>query len=345
MLLELMLLIACQFRVFDNKPIVKPEPKGRDVEIVFTTQNQQGDGRQIITAYSGKNCKYCKQAYDLVGEGDDRFIIDWTEDELPLHIKRRLGPGYNFPVFVAELEDGSVIWPKFWALYDKDTLYRALSRPTATKNVTYAASGVGGVIHGKAQIQKSFKWIEKNIGDDVVISLDLKRTGAQTFPFKQGTDWSYKAFLGGMGEANLKINGAKNLMFSELSTSYKTFSDRDDLDLNTKIVIKNFGKNLTSSQIEKLDPITISIIFQTLNFLYQVINPKIDLQVPGDLSADIAFKGDKVDVEFKKMPYIHVSAWWNFNLGVKNISLTDSEAVLNFTGSRWIKSRKLTIVD
>lgn len=353
MLTQLLLVICCQFdSVFDENvkpkvPVIDNQSKvERPFQIEFLTQASTGDGKIHIKAYSGKSCRWCKQSHDLVGEGDERIDIDWTEDELPEYIRVNLKRNYQFPVYVCDVEGDKVSWPQDWKIYNRDELYNIFTQAKPVKQKVYAATGSGGVIHGRDKVRKLFTWLDENVGKDVKIIIAWDRTGAQTFPFKSGTDWSANALLGRMGNFSLKANGAKNILFSEISTGYRFIDNTDDLELTPKIIIKSISTNKFSAEApKKLDPITITTIISIGQILYQILNPKIDLQIPGNLEMEIIYTDQQLNVDFNRAPSIHVSAWFEFNLAVKRALLNLEKLHLDFTGSRWIKEREMNIVE
>lgn len=346
------LLVAICFQfdpVFDEdfkREIAKVE---QPLSIEFLSQAPLSEDSRIhIKAYSGKSCRWCKQSHDLVGEGDDRIVIDWTEEEIPSTVQQKLRHGYQFPVFVCEQASGTLSYPKDWKIYNRDELYGMFSGTEPLKMKTYAATGVGGVIHGKQHIATMFKWLDENVGKDVEIIITWDRTGAQTFPFKAGTDWSPSAFMGRMGYMGIKADGAKNILFSQVSTGYRFLDGTEDLELSPKIVIKNFGKNTFNASGDmpaKFDPITISTIISIGQIIYQILNPKIDLQLPGNIETKIVYRGEQMEVDFVRGPNVHISAWFEFNLAVKKVQLNLEKLHVDFTGSRWITSRDVNIVD
>lgn len=351
----LLLSFFCQFgRLFNETEALPIEKKIvaaktiQPISLEFLAQASNGTDNKIhIKAYSGKSCKWCKQSYDLVGEGDERLVIDWTEDPLPDTVAKQLRPGYQFPVFVCEQEDGTLSYPRIWNLYNRDQLVSMFNSTKPLKVKTYEAHDLGGVMRGRDHIDQLFDWLDQNAGNDIKITLSWDRTGAQTFPFKSGTDWSTNALLGRMGYFGFKSEGVKSLPISELSTGYRYIDNTNDLELTPKIVIKNLGTNQFNStqDVPKLDPLIITTVITAGQILYQILNPKIDLQLPGNIETEILYKDRKLQATFNRGPNVRITAWFEFNLAVKNAILDREKLRLEFSGSRWIKSREIKIVD
>lgn len=309
------------------------------------------NGRYLVKAYSGTNCKFCKQAKALWGDGDARVAIEWTEDALPKTVKDRLASGYNFPVLVWDRAGGSVGWPKEWKLYSLNAIVEMCARNGAVREQIAGAGPVAGTLHVGPQVERVLAWWRENIGEGVKAAADWDASRDKpTISLLKGAAWTPPAIYGNSGEFRLSAIGSR-LPVTEASLRYRFVEGKLRLYGETEIDASFLDLNRPASSVESVGsgepvgfgPGTILTVFSILHGVWQILHPEVDVVLPGRISCSAVLVGDNLAVTFDRAPSIKVVAWWTFNLGVQSVDINAQRVRFGLTGSRWFKSKTFQI--
>lgn len=307
---------------------------------IYTAEQFNGDGW----------CHHCNRIKRDWGNGDDRLRLVWSRDRVPEGgeaiypairfngIKGYTMPSdkegrYKIPASLADLA----------AMVEKNT-----AKTESAKAV--APSGAAGAIHAKSQIKQVFAWWRANVGEGVKAECRWDRSGAQTFPLLAKGDWSAVAVFGKFGHMNLSAKGAANLPVDSIGFGYKV--DGDDITIDADpVTLKGLGKilNPTSKQSlqvgapSEISPGTVLTIISVVRGVWSLLNPHVSLTLGGNVSATGVLSGDSLTIDFQQGPAVKIESLFTFSLGVKQIVITESNVHVEFSGSRFVKSRDFAV--
>ena len=246
-----------------------------------------------------------------------------------------------------------------WSGYtDPATLSHALRRAWDSagdqpqQNV--ATAGYGGSLHGRRQIVEALAWWRQNIGI-VPVDFSWKRTGGQTFPLlhQKPDQWTCLNIMGTLGEFSIEAPGSK-LPIQPITLGYRRGIDGNML-LRGEVLIHESqlgfpgdgkpSQATFSAQPAGLGPMTILTIASTIQALWQVLHPSVDLTLGGTVSAmcKLDEQQDKLTIEFRDCPSIRVQAWFTFDLKAKRLVIEPTNIHLDVDGSRFVKSRDIRV--
>lgn len=302
---------------------------------IYTAEQFNGDG------WCGR-CNTLKRDW---GNGDERLRLVWSRDRVPEGgeaiypaIRFHGTQGYSQPADKA----GQYYIPR--TLGELASIVEKHSgQAQASKAV--APSGAAGAIHAKSQIQSVFAWWRSNIGEGVKAECRLDRSGAQTFPLLAKGDWSALAVFGKYGHVNMSAIGAVNLPVQSLGFGYKV--DGEDITIDADpITLKGFGKTLspaTQATPSEVGPGTVLTIVSVIRGVWSLLNPHVSLTLGGNVSATGVLSGDTLTIDFQQGPAVKIESLFTFSLGVKQVVITDKNVHVEFSGSRFVKSRDFAV--
>jgi hypothetical protein len=225
--------------------------------------------------------------------------------------------------------------------------------PAADQRV--AAAGFGGAIKARVEVVKAFAFLRERVGENVPMTFSWDRTGSQHFALLRGQDWSTEAIFGRSGHIEVSAVGAKALPVTAVGFGYAVRGDDVSIDLDP-VVIAGLSRKLdfnpvrgaqrsavSAAPVGFVDPLTAWTVFSILRSVWGVLNPQADLTLGGNVSATAVLTGDTLAIDFQQMPSIRLVMLFTFNLGVKRLEITPDSAMVYFSGSRWIKSRKFNL--
>jgi hypothetical protein len=192
-----------------------------------------------------------------------------------------------------------------------------------------------------------FAWTE-HIGQDASVSFRWDRTGLQSLSVTRlmhGELWTPAMVAGKFGHVSLATTSTKLPNgIQELGFTYRTLDNgRFSLDLDPITVMlpasvphasRSFvdgidGKNGSYGVI---DPLSIGwSIYSIGSALYQLLTPQIDVGLGGTVEFTAAMNGpDKLVLQFRECPSIHVAAWFRFDLDVQQVDLSPGNVRVTF---------------
>lgn len=223
--------------------------------------------------------------------------------------------------------------------------------PPQKRSSSYAASGPAGAVHGAEQIAAMIEWIDSHVGQGVPMEWRWDRSGAQTIALLlAGKKWSAEELFGLSGRFSISAPGAVNLPVDSLDFSYRI--EGDDVVLDTSGVrIKGLAKSLgiqngdgAVGDAQAIDPISTAwTVITIVRMVWGVLHPTADLKLGGTVTATGTLNGDTLTVKFKNGPSIRLIMLFTFNLGVSQVIISPRNVHVDFTGSRWIKSKDFPV--
>jgi hypothetical protein len=218
---------------------------------------------------------------------------------------------------------------------------------------THAAAGTGGTFHGAAQIRQCFEWIKAYIGEGIPIAITWGRTGQQVFPLIHKTDWSPLALLGTTGHVNVSTRGANKLPFDEFGLDYRLSGDtvfvRTD-EIKLENILRRFSMGRPSAPAANTyglfvidDIVAYWTIFSAFRDIASLLWPTVDLSIPGEVGLTAVLTDDALEVVFQQPPTVKLTEIFTFTLDVQRVTVTPSNIHVEFSGSRWVKSRDFPV--
>ena len=219
-----------------------------------------------------------------------------------------------------------------------------------------ATTGYAGSIQGKVQIRQLLEWFKTHIGEGIKAEVRWDRSGVQSFPLFAKGDWSAVALFGKFGHIKLSASGAANLPLESIGFSYTVEGDDVICDLDA-ITFQGLALKLgpnsrtpRSSMLAETAPAPSQIglasvwtILSVMRDVWSLLHPTCDLELGGNISASAMLSGDLLEIEFQQMPSIRLVALFTFQLGVKQIKISDSNVHVEFNGSRLVRSRDFAV--
>jgi hypothetical protein len=304
------------------------------------------------TVHCAKWCQPCKRQERDNDDGDDRISFVYTEDPQPVEYDQFGRVVDTLPCTTFTDSTGKLRTIRGYHTTDEIWSIIQRNNPPGVQQ-SYAASGFGGAIHGRSQIQQVLTSWRERIGTSPV-EFAWRRTGGQTFPLihQQPKQWSCQNILGSLGEFSIEAPGSK-LPVQPISIGYRR--SVSGLELTGKVTVAESllgfpGDSGSASQSSMADPsqigpMTILTIVQVVQGVISILNPHVDLTLGGTVSAtcQLAADRDELTINFRDMPGVKIVAWFTFNLSVKSLVITPENVHLEFSGSRWVKSRDLRV--
>ena len=219
-----------------------------------------------------------------------------------------------------------------------------------------AATGYGGAFHGRRYITDALAYWRQNIGT-VPVEFSWKRTGGQTFPLlhQQPDQWTCKNIMGTLGEFSIESPGSK-LPVQPIILGYRAGANgklrlRGEVEIDeTQLGFPGDKSNSqatfdSSSQPAGFGPATILTIASTIQALWQILHPSVDLTLGGTVSATCRLDEtqDRLTIEFRDCPGVKISAWFQFDLKAKRVVIEPTNIHLDVDGSRLVKSRDIRV--
>lgn len=215
------------------------------------------------------------------------------------------------------------------------------------------ASGSGGSIHAKAQIQQCNAAFRQYIGDGVTVTGTLDRSGASSLPLLARDDWSWIKLLGASGHFQVDAKGAVGLPFDRAGFGYRIRGDDVEMDADGVLFVGLLKRyQLSPSQAVGVSPaglfivddiITIGSFISAIHTIRELLWPSVDLTLPGQIAGTAVLNGETLTIEFQQPVTVRIQMLFTFNLAVKKVVLTDSNVHVEFSGSRWIRSRDFAV--
>lgn len=299
-------------------------------------------------------CPNCIRLKRRWNQGNDQLAVEWSTAKATgpqIYPAIRFRDGSHHERFPANA-DGEYV-----AITELDELIELIRRhqkPDSSTNI--AAGGFGGSIRARKQIRQAFAWFRDSVGENVKVELQWHRTGGQTFPLLANGDWSAIALFGQYGHVNLSASGSTRLPISTAGFSYRITGDHVTFNMDP-ITISGLALQLGPSsshprplKLSEAAPapsqmglMTVWTIVSVARDLWSLLHPSCDLQLGGSVVAKAELANDVLTIEFDQMPSLRIVALFTFQLGVQRVVITDTNIHVDFSGSRFIKSRDFRV--
>jgi len=313
-------------------------------------------GKPILVVAGAKWCLPCKEMERTTFM--DQSIIDLIESSyLPVRIDQEEDAEVFGSLSVQAMpamilltpDDAGIVRVSKTRLTGKQSV-KQLKDFLGDSHQNASETGCAGSIYGAEHIHGLFDWWRSHVGEGVKASMQWDRTGGQSFPLLANGDWSALAVCGRYGHVQLTAKGAVDLPVEALGFGYRVEGDDITIDADP-ITMKGVGllmnPNVKKSAVEpaRVGTGTILTIISVVRGVWSLLHPTCDLQLGGNVSATGVLNGNKLSFEFQQCPSIKLVALFTFQVAVKRIDIDlDRQNVhLEFSGSRWLKSRDFAI--
>jgi hypothetical protein len=217
---------------------------------------------------------------------------------------------------------------------------------------SYASTGIGGAIKARPQITAALTWWKENIGT-APVEFAWRRTGAQTFPLlhQRPEQWTCENVLGTLGEFSLEAPNSK-LSIQPITLGYRRANGL--IVLRPEIAIHETQLGFPGDKTRHASgaatpsgfgPTTILTIASTIQAIWEILHPQIDLTLGGTITAKCTLDEvrNELSIDFKDAPGVKIQAWFQFDLKAKKLTFSEENVRIDFEGSKWIKSRDIRV--
>lgn len=341
-------------------PIESPSPSGemRIVPLAQSGSDTQQTTRRKVYYYTAEKfhgkrwCQKCNVMKPIYGTGNDSVEMVYLEDCPPL--RDHEWPGVYPALFVIG-DDKKWTYPvdeqgKYWVPETLDKLADWVQRNSPAQS--FSASGPAGAIHASSQIRTAISTFRQYIGDGKSASGKLSRNGAAFVSLFAMKDWDIKQILGSDGRVEMNWPDAINMPTKEFAFGYRLRGSDVIVDPDPFMLPGALSKlkfNQGPSQIGPYGIIGIDdalfalSVISIIRDVAALLRPSCDLMLPGELSATATLNGDTLNVTFDKPATVRLVWLFTFNLQIKSVAITERNIHVDFSGSRWVKSRDFEV--
>jgi len=217
------------------------------------------------------------------------------------------------------------------------------------------ATGLGGDIHASNQVRQALDYCRKFVGSGNRSSMDWSRNGSPALSLFAMGEWDAISIFGSDGRIQLDSPDAIGLPIKTLAFGYRIVG-RDMIIDAEPVRFPGLADKLSlggkHSQAVGATPYGIIGIDDALEVywvvcmfkdIFALLRPSADLTLPNDVSGSAVLNDDALTIEFTKPPVIKLVWLFTFKLAVKKVVLTEKNVHVEFSGSRWIKSRDFVV--
>lgn len=255
-------------------------------------------------------------------------------------------------------QNGSVI--QRWESYqDPRTLSHALRKAWDDAgdhpNAASQATGAGGDIHASQQIRQTFDYLRKYVGEGNRSTMQWSRNGSPALSLFAMGDWDAVGIFGTDGRIQLDSPDAINLPTKSLAFGYRIIGRDMILDADpVRFAGMADRLSLSGSRTRSFGETPVGIIgiddalevywvICMFKDIFALLRPSADLTLPNEVSGNAVLNGDTLTVQFDKPPVVKLVWMFTFKLAVKKVVVTEKNVHVEFSGSRWIKSRDFQV--
>ncbi len=216
------------------------------------------------------------------------------------------------------------------------------------------ANGVAGAIQASTQIRNTLDYFRRYVGEgnQTTLEWDCNRDGKMSL-FAMG-EWTAPLIFGTDGRIELAAPNAINLPVKQLAFAYRIRGSDVIVD-GDPVALRGLADKLGTakgSQIVGAMPVGIVGIddmllwynvFSMFRDIFSLLHPSCDVVLPGQIIANATLNGDSLIVAFDKAPSVKLVWLFTFSLTVKRVTISQSNIHVEFSGSRWIKSRDFAV--
>lgn len=306
---------------------------------VYTAESEHGDGW----------CPVCNSLKKTWGDGNDELRIEYSKQSL-------IGIGIYPQIRFA---DSSGVMQMTVGRNGKHKVPGSLDELTAiVKRVcgpvdhpAQAAYGSAGTIRAKQKIVESLKIVETTIGECNVMSFSWECSREGVLNLLAMQDWKEDDILGSEGRLSFSCPDAINLPVKEFAAGYRK-RGADGIISPEPFAFPNlYGfmhppKSFCAQPAQLIgidDTLLIYNVICMVRDIFSLLRPSCDLALPAEITGEAILDHGVLKVTFSKPPVVRLKALFTFNLAVKEVYLSADKVHLEFSGSRWIKSREFDV--
>jgi len=211
------------------------------------------------------------------------------------------------------------------------------------------ATGYGGAISCRSQIQSALSLIRERVGEGVAMRISWDRTGKQEFPIYGGKSESYEwpaiDIFGSSGRFTLSAKGSPNLPIDAIGLGYRIEGDDITIDIDP-VVLKGLAAKISKpasaagASSPSGSPLMIAwTIFSIVQFIVAIFRTHAELLLGGNVSLEAVLNGDTLTVKFSQCPAVRLTMYWEFRFDVPSIVVTPEKVTVALDGDGLIASR------
>lgn len=216
------------------------------------------------------------------------------------------------------------------------------------------AVGAASPLHLRAKVLEIQSWVRQYVGEGVRINLEWSRTGAQTFQLLGGdrTVWTTQNIFGRHGE--FKASAPQSmLVIDEPSLRYAV--QGHDVVYDSHFIHRGGADRISPASCSDSvsagdDPtqvvgaIGLMGVVSILSFVWQLLHPRVSLEIPGEVGCQILLTGDVLSVDLlKPLPMVRVQMIMELAAGLSRVTVKPDLIESFFVGSI-LKYRKFELV-
>jgi hypothetical protein len=213
-----------------------------------------------------------------------------------------------------------------------------------------AIGGSAGTIHAKQQIQQFMAYMRRYIGEGNPVSVVWDHSEAK-LNLLHAADVQLKDVIGLSGR--IQVDAPQSpLPVKKVGTAYRMVGTGLVLDpepFTIDGVDSMFKKKSQAVGISPVgvfgvdDALLIYSIVCMCRDVFELLHPSADLSLPDQIAATAMLSSDTITISFDKAPSIRLCWIFSINLAIKSVSISDSNVHVEFSGSRWVKSRDFEV--
>ena len=217
----------------------------------------------------------------------------------------------------------------------------------------YLASGSAGAIHAKQQIRDGLNKIRQYIGEGIPVSMSWDRNGASSLPLLARGEWTALKLYGNSGHIQIDAHGAKGLPVDQIGFGYRLRGNDIELDADP-VLFEGMTAKLEPNpkQVAGVNPVGVFVIddmvtawtiFSSIRGIMELFWPSVDVLLPGQIAGQAVLNGDTLTVNFTQPVTVKAQMLFTFNLVVQKLVISESNIHVEFSGSRFVKSRDFQV--
>jgi hypothetical protein len=199
------------------------------------------------------------------------------------------------------------------------------------------------------------EYLRKYVGDGNRSTIQWDRNGSPALSLFAMDEWDAVGIFGTDGRIQLDSPNAIGLPTKSLGFGYRIVGRDVVLDADP-VRFAGLADKLSlggkHSQAVGATPAGIIGIDDALEVywvicmfkdIFALLRPSADLTLPNEVTGSAVLNGDTLSVQFDKPPVVRLVWMFTFKLAVKRVVVTEKNVHVEFSGSRWIKSRDFAV--
>ena len=313
--------------------------------------------RRKVIVYTGEDaygvgwCTVCNLRKREWGNGDAFTAIEWST--------KKADGQQSYPAIRFQDDAG-----KWWFPSDNGATYHEcvtvdeighyVNSVIPGAQESYAATGSAGSIQASTQIRATINFFRDRVGAGNIATLVWDRNGDSNLSLMAMKQWNAMMMFGADGRIEIGCPDARNLPMKEFAFGYR-IRGSDIIADSDPVVFRGLADSLSiSDHAAALAPIPVGLIgiddallwyeiVCMMRDIFSILHPSADVILGPQISASAVLRDDAIVVTFSKGLSLRFTWLFSFNLQVKSVTITDNNIHIEFTGSRFVRSRDFAV--